>query len=67
LRAAALLANSGPPPITSLRTTDRLIATRGLRRARAEFICDEKSRADFFEETSAPADAMETAHWLMSE
>jgi aspartyl-tRNA(Asn)/glutamyl-tRNA(Gln) amidotransferase subunit B len=47
---------------------NRLIATWGLSRTRAEFICDEKSRADFFEETiKAGADAMETAHWLMSD
>jgi len=47
---------------------NRLIGTWGLSRARAEFICDEKSRADFFEETiKAGADAMETAHWLMSD
>ena len=47
---------------------NRLIASWGLSRARAEFICDEKSRADFFEETiQAGADAMDTAHWLMSD
>lgn len=47
---------------------NRLISTWGITRARAEFICDEKSRADFFEETiRAGADAMETAHWLMSD
>ncbi|HNY21785.1 MAG TPA: asparaginase domain-containing protein [Treponemataceae bacterium] len=47
---------------------NRLIATWGLSRTRAEFICDEKARADFFEETiQAGADAMETAHWLMSD
>lgn len=47
---------------------NRLISTWGISRARAEFICDEKARADFFEETiSAGADAMDTAHWLMSD
>lgn len=47
---------------------NRLIATWGIARTRAEFICDEKSRADFFEDTIAcGADAMETAHWLMSD
>jgi len=47
---------------------NRLISTWGLARARAEFICDEKSRADFFEQTiAAGANAMEAAHWLMSD
>ena len=47
---------------------NRLIHTWGLARNRAEFICDEKMRADFFEETiAAGADAMECAHWLMSD
>lgn len=47
---------------------NRLIATWGISRPRAEFICDEKSRADFFEETiAAGASAMDTAHWLMSD
>jgi len=47
---------------------NRLIATWGIARIRSEFICDEKSRADFFEQTiAAGADAMETAHWLMSD
>jgi aspartyl-tRNA(Asn)/glutamyl-tRNA(Gln) amidotransferase subunit B len=47
---------------------NRLIKTWGLSRTRAEFICDEKSRADFFEETiAAGADAMDAAHWLMSD
>lgn len=46
----------------------RLIQTLGLNKARAEFICDEKSRADFFEETIAYGAApVDTAHWLMSE
>ncbi len=47
---------------------NRLISTWNISRSRAEFICDEKSRADFFEETiQAGADAMDTAHWLMSD
>lgn len=47
---------------------NRFISAMGLARSRAEFICDEKARADFFEDTvSAGADPMETAHWLMSE
>ncbi len=47
---------------------NRLIATWGISRARAEFICDEKARADFFEQTiSAGAPAMETSHWLMAD
>jgi len=46
----------------------RLMDTWGISRPRAEFICDEKSRADFFEQTiAAGADAMDTAHWLMSD
>ncbi len=46
----------------------RLIERWNLSRARAEFICDEKARADFFEETiGAGADAMDAAHWLMSD
>lgn len=47
---------------------NRLIDTFGIARSRAEFICDEKARADFFEQAiSAGAPAMETAHWLMSD
>lgn len=47
---------------------NRLIQTWGISRARAEFICDVKSRADFFEDTiRAGADPMNTAHWLMSD
>ena len=47
---------------------NRLISTWGISRTRAEFICDEKARADFFEQTiAAGAPAMETAHWLMSD
>lgn len=47
---------------------NRLIATWGISRCRAEFICDEKARADFFEQTiAAGAPAMETAHWLMAD
>ncbi len=47
---------------------NRLISSIGIARARAEFICDEKARADFFEQTiAAGAPAMETAHWLMSD
>lgn len=46
----------------------RLASTWALSPARAEFICDEKNRADFFEHTiAAGADAMDTAHWLMSD
>ncbi len=46
----------------------RLIETFGLAHTRAEFICDEKARADFFEETiAAGAEPAETAHWLMSD
>lgn len=47
---------------------NRLIEAFGITRPRAEFICDEKARADFFEDTIAcSADPMETAHWLMSD
>lgn len=47
---------------------NRLIETWGISRTRAQFICDEKARADFFEQTiQAGAPAMESAHWLMSD
>ncbi len=47
---------------------NRLIKNFGISRIRASFICDEKSRADFFEQTiRAGADPMESAHWLMSD
>ncbi len=47
---------------------NRLIEAWGIARTRAEFICDEKSRADFYEESiKAGADPMDAAHWLMSD
>ena len=47
---------------------DRLCAQYGLARTRSELICDEKSRADFYEEAvAAGADAMDAAHWISSE
>lgn len=47
---------------------NRLISTWNISRSRAEFICDEKSRADFYEQTiEAGADPMDAAHWLMSD
>lgn len=40
----------------------------GLSRIRAEFICDDKDRADFFEKVvSLGADPMMSAHWFSSE
>ena len=40
----------------------------GLSRLRAEFICTEKERADFFEKTVAEgAEPLATAHWIASE
>ncbi len=46
----------------------RISAQYGLARARAEFICDEKDRADFFEKTiSHGANPMNCAHWISSE
>ena len=44
---------------------DRLAAQYGLTLAQAEFVCDEKSRADYFERAVvAGADPKELAHWL---
>jgi aspartyl-tRNA(Asn)/glutamyl-tRNA(Gln) amidotransferase subunit B len=46
----------------------RLSKKYGLSRSRAEFICDDKNRADYFEATiAAGADAMDAAHWISSE
>jgi len=46
----------------------RLIKKYGLSQSRADFICDEKERADFFEATiAAGADPMDVAHWISSE
>lgn len=46
----------------------RLCSMYNLSRTRAEFICDDKFRADFLEEAiSYGADAMMAAHWLSSE
>lgn len=40
----------------------------GVSRLRAEFLCDDKERADYFEETvAAGADALTSAHWMASE
>lgn len=47
---------------------NRISREYGLGRMRAEFICDEISRADFFEQTvRAGADPMMAAHWMSSE
>jgi len=46
---------------------DRVAAAWGLTLPQAEFICDEKSRADYFERTvAAGADPREAAQWLAS-
>ncbi|MCR5289887.1 MAG: asparaginase domain-containing protein [Treponema sp.] len=46
----------------------RLRKLYGISRLRAEFICDEKDRADFYEAAIAcGADSMDTAHWMASE
>lgn len=46
----------------------RISKTYGLSRSRAEFICDDKERADYFEATiAAGADSMDAAHWISSE
>ncbi|MDR2662805.1 MAG: asparaginase domain-containing protein [Treponema sp.] len=46
---------------------DRLIAEYGLTYYQAEFICDERSRADYFEKTAAlGADPKEAARWMAS-
>lgn len=47
---------------------DRLCSQYGLARTRSELICDEKSRADFYEAAvAAGADSMDAAHWISSE
>ncbi len=46
----------------------RLRRLYGISRLRAEFLCDEKERADFYEKAVAcGADPMDTAHWMSSE
>jgi aspartyl-tRNA(Asn)/glutamyl-tRNA(Gln) amidotransferase subunit B len=46
---------------------DRLMNEYGLTQFQAEFVCDEKSRADFFEETvSRGADPKDAALWMAS-
>jgi aspartyl-tRNA(Asn)/glutamyl-tRNA(Gln) amidotransferase subunit B len=46
---------------------DRLMSQYGLTQFQAEFVCDEKSRADYFEETvSRGADPKEAAVWIGS-
>jgi aspartyl-tRNA(Asn)/glutamyl-tRNA(Gln) amidotransferase subunit B len=46
---------------------DRLLAAYGLSYSQAEFICDERSRADYFEKTAAlGADPREAARWMNS-
>jgi aspartyl-tRNA(Asn)/glutamyl-tRNA(Gln) amidotransferase subunit B len=45
----------------------RLINEYGLTQFQAEFLCDEKSRADYFEKTAAfGADGREAAQWMAS-
>jgi aspartyl-tRNA(Asn)/glutamyl-tRNA(Gln) amidotransferase subunit B len=59
-----------PPPVeTELpeERRDRLISRYDLTYYQGEFICDEKSRADYFEKTVAlGADPRETARWMAS-
>jgi aspartyl-tRNA(Asn)/glutamyl-tRNA(Gln) amidotransferase subunit B len=46
---------------------DRMMAEYGLTQHQAEFVCDEKSRADYFEKTLAlGAPAREAAQWMSS-
>jgi aspartyl-tRNA(Asn)/glutamyl-tRNA(Gln) amidotransferase subunit B len=46
---------------------DRLLAAYGLSYSQAEFICDERSRADYFEKTAAlGVDPREAARWMNS-
>ncbi|MDR1747835.1 MAG: asparaginase domain-containing protein [Spirochaetaceae bacterium] len=46
----------------------RLMAAYGLAKSRADMICDEKRKADFFEEAIAfGADPMDAAHWIPGE
>ncbi|OJF76345.1 MAG: hypothetical protein BKP49_07690 [Treponema sp. CETP13] len=46
----------------------RLSKVYGLSRTRAEYICDDKDRADYFEATiAAGGDSMDAAHWISSE
>jgi aspartyl-tRNA(Asn)/glutamyl-tRNA(Gln) amidotransferase subunit B len=46
---------------------DRIMGEYGLTRLQAEFVCDEKSRADYFEKTVAlGAPPREAAQWLAS-
>ncbi|MDR0589628.1 MAG: asparaginase domain-containing protein, partial [Spirochaetaceae bacterium] len=46
---------------------DRLMAAQGLTMHQAEFICDETSRADYYEKTlSLGADGREAAQWISS-
>jgi aspartyl-tRNA(Asn)/glutamyl-tRNA(Gln) amidotransferase subunit B len=59
-----------PPPVeTELpeERRDRFLSRHGLTYYQGEFICDEKSRADYFEKTVAlGADPRETARWMAS-
>jgi aspartyl-tRNA(Asn)/glutamyl-tRNA(Gln) amidotransferase subunit B len=46
---------------------DRMMAEYGLTQHQAEFVCDEKSRADYFEKTVAlGASSREAAQWMSS-
>jgi aspartyl-tRNA(Asn)/glutamyl-tRNA(Gln) amidotransferase subunit B len=46
---------------------DRLMAAQGLTQHQAEFICDETSRADYYEKTlSLGTDGREAAQWISS-
>jgi aspartyl-tRNA(Asn)/glutamyl-tRNA(Gln) amidotransferase subunit B len=64
------LKNDSTPCTVELPETRRvrLRSQYGLSRLRAEFICDEKARADFFEAVAAcGANPLDAAHWMASE
>ncbi|MDR0598137.1 MAG: asparaginase domain-containing protein [Treponema sp.] len=64
--AGALLAGSFFVELPEARR-DRMMAEHGLTQHQAEFICDEKSRADYFEKTlSLGAPGREAARWMSS-
>jgi aspartyl-tRNA(Asn)/glutamyl-tRNA(Gln) amidotransferase subunit B len=56
-----------PPAELPENRCRRLINDYGLTQFQAEFLCDEKSRADYFEETAGfGADSREAAQWMAS-
>ena len=47
---------------------ERFRSQYGISRLRSEFLCDEKSRADYFEQAvAAGANPLYAAHWMASE